>query len=111
MPGTTPAMTEGAAAAPHFVFPRALVLRLHPHLGGDRAGVADRFDVTHVAADLQPVEVARHNAVAVEVEQPACRGEQEAEILPPRDLSHLSAHFVRSLVPACRRAVLELILV
>jgi len=35
------------------------------------AGVADLFDIVHIASDLQPVEVAGQNAVAVEVEQAA----------------------------------------
>src|SRR5262249_5953255 len=57
---------------------RAVALR--PHLGGDRAGVADVLDVIDLVTAVERVEVAREYGVAVEVEQAAFLRDQEAEI-------------------------------
>ena len=52
-----------------------------PDLARDRAGVADRLHEMHAVADLQLVEIALHQAVAVEIELRALVRQKEAMIL------------------------------
>src|SRR6476661_6998990 len=70
-----------------------------PYLGGDRPGVADVLDVTHFIAAVQMIELAAQQAVAVEVQQAAFLGHQEAEVLLRRQFGDLAAKFMRGLVP------------
>src|SRR5262249_5830704 len=52
-----------------------------PDLARDRAGIADRLDEMHAIADLESVEIALHQAVAVEIELRPLMRQDEAVIL------------------------------
>ena len=79
---------------------RAQVFALHPHLGRDRAGVADVLVVVDLLAALETVEVAGQQRVAVEIEQASLFGEQESEILLRGDLGNLTKRLVFGVVVA-----------
>src|SRR5262245_6292445 len=78
----------------------AHALRLHPHLGRDRAGVADILVVMDFVAAREMVEVAGEHGVAVEVEQAALLGDEKAEILLGRDLGDLAERLIAEIVVA-----------
>src|SRR6266702_4688342 len=61
--------------------PPPLIFLLDAHLDGGRPGVADVLDVIDLVTLAQLLEIAGQHAVAVEVQQPAFLGQQEAEIL------------------------------
>src|SRR4051794_26854235 len=52
-----------------------------PDFGGDRPGIADRLDEMHLIADLELVEIAVHQTVAVEIELSSFMRQQEPVIL------------------------------
>src|SRR5262245_46043624 len=71
---------------------------LHAHLGRDRAGIAHALVVIDLISALEIIEVAGQQRVAVEVEQAALFGQQEAEILLGSDLGDLAQRLVLGVV-------------
>ena len=79
--------SDGAISLERILARRALD---PPDLARDRAGVADRLHEMHAIADLQLVEIALHQAVAVEIELRAFVRQKEAVILVRVELRHLA---------------------
>src|SRR5215204_3096235 len=61
-----------------------------PHLARDRAGIADRLHKMHAVAYLQLVEIALHQAVAVEIELRPLMRQHKAVILVRVELRDLA---------------------
>ena len=88
----------------------AAAVALDAHLRGDRAGVAHVLDVMNLVAALEPIEVAGQQRVAVEVEQAAFLGHQEAEVLLGRDFGDLTEGLVACVVVRILAAAVALAL-